>query len=183
MFRAWCSTSPMRRNLELEATIVEKYAAVERFLDERGRRIWAATESRAIGYGGDANEAAALHRGKQDTAKFRNLKTNCPELRALDPRACQSTRPQACVLLQLVKELATQQEVSTIRALPRSSASPQRSHHRGRWISVPSDRGIVRPAAESGAHGTGLLPEWRHLVPPGSSGPGGTVAVGRNSLA
>ena len=44
----------MTRNLELEATIVEKYAAVEAYLDERGRRIWAATESRAIGYGGDA---------------------------------------------------------------------------------------------------------------------------------
>ena len=29
----------MRRNHELEATIVEKYAAVEAFLDERGRRI------------------------------------------------------------------------------------------------------------------------------------------------
>ena len=44
----------MRRNIELEATIVEKYAAVGSFLDERGRRIWTATESRAIGYGGDA---------------------------------------------------------------------------------------------------------------------------------
>ena len=44
----------MRRNLELEATIVGKYAAVEAFLDERGRRICAAKESRAIGYGGDS---------------------------------------------------------------------------------------------------------------------------------
>ena len=44
----------MRRNLELEAIIVEKCAAVEAFLDERGRRICSATESRAIGYGGDA---------------------------------------------------------------------------------------------------------------------------------
>ena len=54
----------MRRNLELEATIVEKYAAVETFLDERGRRIWAATESRAIGYGGDAvvSDATGLSR-------------------------------------------------------------------------------------------------------------------------
>ena len=54
----------MRRNLELEATIVEKYAAVEGFLDERGRRIWAATESRAIGYGGDAlvSDATGLSR-------------------------------------------------------------------------------------------------------------------------
>ena len=54
----------MRRNLELEATIVEKYAVVEAFLDERGRRLWAATESRAIGYGGDAlvSDATGLSR-------------------------------------------------------------------------------------------------------------------------
>ena len=44
----------MRRDLELEATVVEKYATVEAVLDERGRRVWSATESRAIGYGGDA---------------------------------------------------------------------------------------------------------------------------------
>ena len=44
----------MKRDLELEATIVEKYAAVKAVLDERGRRLWAAAESRAIGYGGDA---------------------------------------------------------------------------------------------------------------------------------
>ena len=54
----------MRRNLELEATIVEKYAAVEAVLDERARRVWAATESRAIGYGGDAlvSDATGLSR-------------------------------------------------------------------------------------------------------------------------
>ena len=59
-----CPTRPMRRDVELEATIVEKYAAVEAFLDERGRRIWAATESRAIGYGGDAvvSDATGLSR-------------------------------------------------------------------------------------------------------------------------
>ena len=38
-----------RRNLELEATVVEKYAAIEAVLDERGRRVRAGT-----GYGGDA---------------------------------------------------------------------------------------------------------------------------------
>ena len=54
----------MRRNLELEATIVEKYAAVEAILDERERRIWAATESCTIGYGGDAlvSDATGLSR-------------------------------------------------------------------------------------------------------------------------
>ena len=49
----------MRRNHALEATIVDKYAGVKSHLDERGRRIWAATESRAIGYGGDALVSAA----------------------------------------------------------------------------------------------------------------------------
>ena len=49
----------MKRNLELEATIVEKYVAVESFLDERSRRLWAAAESRAIGYGGDALVSSA----------------------------------------------------------------------------------------------------------------------------
>ena len=49
----------MRRNHALEATIVDKYAGVKGHLDERGRRIWAATESRAIGHGGDALVSAA----------------------------------------------------------------------------------------------------------------------------
>ena len=54
----------MRRNLELEATIVEKYAAVEAVLDERGRRVGAAAASRVIGYGGDAlgSDATGLSR-------------------------------------------------------------------------------------------------------------------------
>ena len=44
----------MKRDLELEAKIVAKYAAIESVLDERGRRLWAAAESLSIGYGGDA---------------------------------------------------------------------------------------------------------------------------------
>ena len=61
----------MRRNLELEATIVEKYAAVAAYLDERGRRIWAATESRAIGYGGDALVSAATGLSRPTVRKGR----------------------------------------------------------------------------------------------------------------
>lgn len=49
----------MRRNLELEATLVEKYAVIESLLDERARRLWAAAESRAIGFGGDSLVSAA----------------------------------------------------------------------------------------------------------------------------
>ena len=43
----------MKRDLELEATIVEKYAVIEPLLNERARRLWAAAESRVIGFGGD----------------------------------------------------------------------------------------------------------------------------------
>jgi transposase len=49
----------MQRDTDLEAVLVAKYAALGDFLDERSRRLWAATESRAIGYGGDALVSAA----------------------------------------------------------------------------------------------------------------------------
>lgn len=49
----------MRRDIATEETIVTKYAAIEGLLDERTRRLWAATESRAIGYGGDALVSSA----------------------------------------------------------------------------------------------------------------------------
>lgn len=54
----------VRRDTALEALIVEKYAAVSSVLDERGRRLWAAAESRAIGYGGDSivSDATGLAR-------------------------------------------------------------------------------------------------------------------------
>lgn len=44
----------MKRDLDWEAKIVAKYAVIGPALDERGRRLWAATESLSIGYGGDA---------------------------------------------------------------------------------------------------------------------------------
>ena len=39
--------------------MVAKYAAVAPVLDERSRRVWAATEAVALGYGGDALVSAA----------------------------------------------------------------------------------------------------------------------------
>jgi len=45
--------------------MVEKYAALEPLLDERARRLWAAAESRAIGYGGDALVSAATGLARQ----------------------------------------------------------------------------------------------------------------------
>ncbi|MBM3779287.1 MAG: ISAzo13 family transposase [Acidimicrobiia bacterium] len=49
----------MRRDTDLEATLVAKYAALSPLLHERARRLWAAAESVAIGYGGDAVVSSA----------------------------------------------------------------------------------------------------------------------------
>jgi Rhodopirellula transposase DDE domain len=49
----------VRRNRNLEAVIRRKYLALTPVLDERTRRLWAATESQALGYGGDALVAGA----------------------------------------------------------------------------------------------------------------------------
>ena len=55
----------MKRDIGLETILVEKYAAVSSVLDERGRRLWAAAESRAIGYGGDSVVSAATGLARQ----------------------------------------------------------------------------------------------------------------------
>src|SRR5271156_4145065 len=49
----------MTRDEQAEATIVAKYTVVSAVLDERARRLWAAAESRALGYGGDALVSSA----------------------------------------------------------------------------------------------------------------------------
>ena len=55
----------MNRDEPLEAVIVGKYAALASVLNERGRRLWAATESRAIGFGGDALVSSATGLARQ----------------------------------------------------------------------------------------------------------------------
>lgn len=55
----------MVRDTALEAVIVAKYAVVAHALDERARRLWAAAESRAIGFGGDALVSAATGLARQ----------------------------------------------------------------------------------------------------------------------
>ena len=54
-----------------EATIVAKYAAVSPVLDERSRRRWAAAESVAIGYGGDALVSSATGLARETLRKGR----------------------------------------------------------------------------------------------------------------
>src|SRR5207249_4872093 len=57
--RARTKTCTVKRNTDVEATIVGKFVVMEPLLDERARRLWAAAESVAIGYGGDALVSAA----------------------------------------------------------------------------------------------------------------------------
>ena len=89
----------MKRNEMLEATIVAKYAVVAAVLNERARRLWAASESRAIGYGGDAVVSAAtglaretirngrreIERGIADTERVRRPGAGRPSLKNTQP--------------------------------------------------------------------------------------------------
>ena len=59
----------MKRDIELEAPIVEKVAALALVLDERSRRRWAAAQSLAIGYGGDALVSAATGLARETIRK------------------------------------------------------------------------------------------------------------------
>ena len=62
----------MKRDIELEARpLLRKYAAVEPVLDERSRRRWAAAESLAIGYGGDAVVSSATGLARETIRKGR----------------------------------------------------------------------------------------------------------------
>jgi hypothetical protein len=47
------------RDTDLEATLVAKYVVMAPVLNERTRRLWAAAESVAIGYGGDSVVSSA----------------------------------------------------------------------------------------------------------------------------
>jgi len=89
----------VRRDEDLEATIVTKFSAMAPVLDERGRRRWAAAESRAIGYGGDAVVSAAtglaretIRKGRRElaagvppTARLRRAGAGRPAVSAAQP--------------------------------------------------------------------------------------------------
>jgi len=61
----------VRRNLDLEATVVGKWVGLAPVLDERARRLWAGAEARAIGYGGDALVSAATGLARETIRKGR----------------------------------------------------------------------------------------------------------------
>jgi hypothetical protein len=55
----------MQRDIDVEVTVVAKHAVLASPLDERARRLWAATESLPIGHGGDALVSAATGLARQ----------------------------------------------------------------------------------------------------------------------
>ena len=89
----------MKRNVKLESILLEKYAAVSPALDERGRRLWAASESRAIGYGGDSVVSAAtglaretirggrseIESGREVSGRIRREGAGRPNLEVVQP--------------------------------------------------------------------------------------------------
>ncbi|MBU1345274.1 MAG: ISAzo13 family transposase [Proteobacteria bacterium] len=89
----------MKRDIALEAKLVEKFAFVSPVLDERATRLWAAAESLAIGYGGDAVVSAAtglardrIRRGRAElkqqvevTARIRRPGAGRPRLEETQP--------------------------------------------------------------------------------------------------
>ncbi|MFN8176358.1 MAG: ISAzo13 family transposase [bacterium] len=89
----------MRRDTNLEAAVVQKFAAIASVLNERQRRLWAAAESRAIGYGGDALVSSAtgmsrttvqagrreLEKGPQDAGRIRNPGAGRPAVEDAQP--------------------------------------------------------------------------------------------------
>ena len=84
----------MRRDEGLEGAIVAKFAVVFPLLNERARRLWAAAESRAIGYGGDSVVSAAtgmsrvtirngrleIERGVEGTGRVRRTGAGRPSI-------------------------------------------------------------------------------------------------------
>ena len=98
----------MRRDTDLEATLVAKYVVMGPLLDERTRRLWAAAESIAIGYGGDAIVSSAtglarqtIRNGRRELAQGVTATDAHPSTRARGARASRrrnrgSPRPWTC---------------------------------------------------------------------------------------
>jgi hypothetical protein len=103
----------MRHDIALEETLVAKYAVVGPALDERGRRLWAAAESRAIGYGGDALVSAATGLARQTVRRGRREIEDGPDLGGRIRRAgggrpsIQSTQPGVKAALERLVDPVT----------------------------------------------------------------------------
>jgi len=110
---------------------VEKYAAISPALDERARRIWAAAESRAIGYGGDALVSAATGLARDTIRKGRleivrgvasNRNGRVRRMGAGRPRLTQRQPGLATALERMVDPLTRGDPMSPLRWTCKSRA-------------------------------------------------------------
>jgi len=130
----------VRRDTDLEAVIVAKYAAVSEVLNERARRLWAASESIAIGHGGDAlvsdatgiarqtirNGRREIERGLEATGRIRQPGAGRPAL--------EDTQPGLKAALEaLVEPLTRGDPVSPLRWTCKSKANLAAALQRNGW--------------------------------------------------
>ena len=120
---------PVKRDTDVEARLVEKYAFISPVLDERAKRLWAAAESRALGYGGDALVSAAtgmardrirrgrieLEQGVKVTGRQRRAGAGRPGLEKAQPGIKEA-------LEQLVEPLTRGDPMSPLRWTCKSKA-------------------------------------------------------------
>jgi transposase len=114
----------------MEATIVAKYAAIGEVLDERSRRLWAATESQALGYGGDALVSAAtglaretIRNGRRELAAGIRLEGRVRHPGAGRPRLTQEQPSLKQDLELLVEPLTRGDPMSPLRWTCKSKAA------------------------------------------------------------
>ena len=119
----------MRRDEDLEATIVTKFTAMAPVLDERGRRLWAAAESIAIGYGGDALVSAAtglaretIRHGRRELAAGVPVTTRLRRAGAGRPAVDQTQPGLTAALEALVEPLTRGDPTSPLRWTCKSRA-------------------------------------------------------------
>jgi hypothetical protein len=140
----------VKRDVELEAMLVGKYASISPLLDERSRRLWAAAESRAIGYGGDSVVSAATGLARATIQKGRlELEAGVPapgRLRrqgAGRPRVDRKQPGLKEALERLVEPLTRGDPTSPLRWTCKSKAKLAGAMTKQGWKVSPTTVGVL----------------------------------------
>jgi hypothetical protein len=119
----------VRRDDDLEATLVAKFSVMAPVLDERARRLWAAAESVVIGYGGDALVSAAtglaretIRNGRRELARGVEATTRIRRPGAGRPGLDQRQPGLTAALEALVEPLTRGDPMSPLRWTCKSRA-------------------------------------------------------------
>ena len=148
----------MRRDTDLEATLVAKYVVMEPLLNERTRRLWAAAESIAIGFGGDAIVSSATGLARQTIRNGRHeLAQGVTTTRIRQPGAgrpgIEDTQPGITEALDLLVEPLTRGDpMSPLRWTCKSAAKLAGALTAQGWLAGQRDDGretVGRPRLSS----------------------------------